>query len=116
MRTQVVIIFELEGIHNWPEAKDVYPDVAFLSSPHRHMFHFKLYKQVFHDDRDVEFIRWKREVVDYLRTGFGTTKSLQVLEFGRMSCEQIAMELLGAFKCTRVEVWEDGENGAIVEV
>lgn len=112
-KTSVVISFQMEGIHSWPEARQVFPDVGFLSDPHRHMFHFKLYKEVFHDDRDVEFIRWKREVMNYLRTRYTDG---YCLNFGRMSCEQIATELAEQYDCYKCEVWEDGENGAIVEL
>lgn len=124
IQTSVIITFQLEGMHNWPEAKDIFPDVAFLSDMHRHMFHFKMSKRVFHDDRDVEFIRWKREVTTYLKHKYTDTVEVQgdfmiqdaaYLNFGRMSCEQIAKELLEKFDCLFVEVWEDGENGARVE-
>ena len=27
---------------------------------HRHIFHFKVWIEVFHDDRDIEFIQFKR--------------------------------------------------------
>jgi hypothetical protein len=113
-KISVVISLQLEGLHCWPEAKDVFPDVAFLSDLHRHMFHFKLYKKVYHDDRDVEFIRWKREVVSYLNSKY-KADNVEYLNFGRMSCEQIGIELANQFDCYRVEVWEDGENGAIIE-
>jgi len=118
MKTTVIITFQLEGIHNWPEAKQVFPDVAFLSDPHRHMFHFKMSKLVTHTDRDVEFIRWKREVIEYLHNMYdraGISGARQYLDFGRMSCEDIATKLLRWFDCEYVEVWEDGENGARVE-
>lgn len=115
MNSFVVITFQLEGFHSWPRAPYVFPDVAFLADRHRHMFHFKLVKQVHHDDRDVEFIRWKREVVQWLQHQYGEFGKAP-LQFGTMSCEQIAKELLQKYDCTSVEVWEDGENGAIVNI
>lgn len=115
MKTFVIITFQLEGIHNWPEAKEVFPDVNFLSDVHRHMFHFKLCKRVNHDDRDVEFIRWKRHVINNLREGFRNDELGTYLDFGRMSCEQIAKNLMEYYDCEWVEVFEDGENGARVE-
>lgn len=107
-QTTVFITFQLEGIHNWPAAKDIFPDVGFLSDKHRHMFHFRLEKQVHHDDRDIEFIRFKRNVIDYLTVKYGFPTCL----FNSMSCEMIAKELLEQFECELVEVSEDGENGA----
>jgi hypothetical protein len=52
----IFVTFALEGFHNWPEAKDIFPEVSFLSDRHRHMFHFKCYAKVTHTDRDEEFI------------------------------------------------------------
>lgn len=124
MTTSVIISFQLEGLHHWPEANDHFPDVGFLRYPHRHMFHFKLSKLVTHTDRDVEFIRWKRQVIKYLQTNYTVITGVQddsivrngnFLDFNRMSCEDIATELLNKFDCLWVEVWEDGENGARVE-
>jgi hypothetical protein len=31
MKYSVVVSFSMEGFHCWPEAKDVFPEVAFLS-------------------------------------------------------------------------------------
>jgi len=114
MKTTVIITFRMEGMHRWPEAKDVFPDVGFLSDPHRHMFHFKMSKLVEHNDRDVEFIRWKRKVQKWLWKEFRDGSDMH-LNFERMSCEDIATVLLTKFKCEYVEVFEDGENGARVE-
>ena len=39
-----------------------------------------------------------------------------VLEFGPMSCESIGEYLLDQFpELYKVEVWEDWENGAVIE-
>lgn len=114
IQTSVIISFQIEGIHNWPDARNIYPEVGFLSDPHRHMFHFKLCKKVNHDERDVEFIMWKRQVIDVLNLRyFNPTKKCH--DFESMSCETIAKEILREFKCIWVEVFEDGENGARVE-
>ena len=79
------------------------------------MFHFTLSKEVFHDDRDTEFIMFKRDVLDYLLEtyyDYGT----RTHEFGAKSCEMLAKELLNEFECEWVECWEDNENGAKVEL
>lgn len=116
-QTNIIIRFELEGIHNWPAAKEIFPDVGFLSDPHRHMFHFEMKKQVNHDDRDVEIIRFKREVMGFLMKRYGTSTELDALpyrhlDFGSKSCEMLARELCTEFDCNYVSVIEDGENGA----
>jgi hypothetical protein len=36
MKYSVVVTFSIEGFHNWPEAKEIFPEVAFLSDRHRH--------------------------------------------------------------------------------
>jgi hypothetical protein len=105
MKTRVWVTLQKEALHCWPECP--FEDVAFLRKSHRHLFHIRCEKEVRHDDRDVEFIRWKREVSLALdRLGY---------DLGRMSCEELAKWLLQTFDCHSVEVSEDGENGAIVE-
>ncbi len=61
----------------------------------------------------MEFIRWKREVIQWLWEKYGVENLY--LNFNRMSCEQIATELLYNFDCNFVEVWEDNENGSRIE-
>ena len=43
MKYSVVVSFSMEGFHCWPEAKDIFPEVAFLSDQHRHQFGFRCY-------------------------------------------------------------------------
>jgi len=110
MFRHIFITFALEVFHNFPEASEVFGErVAFLEPRHRHMFHFKLYKAVEHNDRDVEFILFKQEVMKYLTETYGTP-----MELGRKSCEDLAEELLTKFTLVGAEVSEDGENGAAV--
>ena len=101
------VTFQKEGIHRYPDAPE---GVEFLRHPHRHIFHFKVELEVFHDDRDVEFILFKRELENLYRTN--------TLQLDYKSCEMIADDL--AFYITRkyenrdliITVSEDGENGA----
>ena len=105
-----VVVFctlQFEGTHNWPECP--FDEVAYLRSPHRHVFYIKAYKNVNHTDRDVEFIMLKHRIAEYLKEQFPSG------EFGSSSCEMIASELCTVFGLTKCEVSEDGENGAIVE-
>jgi len=115
MKYSVVVTFSIEGFHNWPDAKDIFPDVAFLSDRHRHMFGFRCYAHVTHTDRDKEFILLKRELQSNLALTF-EQDVMNVLEFGSMSCEMIGEWLLESFPSLyKVEVWEDNENGAVIE-
>lgn len=100
----VVVNFEFEGIHCWPECP--IPDVSFLRTPHRHIFRVTLKKFVQHNDRDVEIIVLKRKAQELFAD--------QGIDLGRRSCEDLAEWLLGALECSEVQVLEDGENGAVV--
>ena len=64
------VTFKKEGIHKFPAALDDPAlatgdeyDVSFLGYPHRHIFHFKVWIEVFHDDRDIEFIQFKLSLI-----------------------------------------------------
>lgn len=96
----------VEGFHNWPSAP---AEVDFLRQRHRHLFVIRVVKQVYHDNRDIEFILFGREIRAYLHEEFGTP-----CEFGAMSCEMIGRQLLLKFDAMSVSVYEDDENGAIV--
>ena len=105
------VTFQREGIHRYPAAATdpTLAGVAFLAHPHRHMFHFRVELAVNHDDRDVEFILFKRELEGLFADG--------ILQLNHKSCEMIARDLWGYIKdkypkrdCI-IEVSEDLENG-----
>ncbi len=110
--SMVWVTFRKEGIHKYPAALDdpKLIDVSFLGHPHRHIFHFKVWIEVFHDDRDVEFILFKR----WLEGLYDGT-----LELNYNSCEMIADDLHKEVtnKYPKRKIWisvsEDGENGCI---
>lgn len=105
-RTWVWCSFSFEGFHCWPTAPD---HVAFLRSPHRHMFHVEAQKEVTHTDRDIEFITLKRQ----LEAAIVPIQASR--DVSNWSCEDWCHELLNRFDLYRVEVSEDNENGAVVE-
>lgn len=111
MKKQIVIRLQIEGLHCWPEAADYFPKVRFLADPHRHTFFIEIHKVVTHNDRDIEIILFKREVEDYIKQRF-YDESMDVIDFGRRSCEDIAELLLVEFDAGMVQVLEDNENGA----
>jgi hypothetical protein len=88
----------------WPNPLE---EVAFLGAPHRHEFHVKAEKVVSHNDRDIEFILLKRAIAATIEK----MKSQSI----NWSCETWAENILEAHGLDKVEVSEDGENGAIVE-
>jgi hypothetical protein len=114
------ITFRKEGIHMYPAAAtdpklktdDEY-DVSFLGTPHRHIFHFKVWIQVFHDDRDIEFIQFKRWLEGLYNKG--------TLQLNYKSCEMISEDLHAEIKSRYpgreiwIEVSEDGENGSFIK-
>lgn len=121
-KKMIWVTFQKEGIHCYPAAAvdpalatgDQY-DVSFLASPHRHIFHFRVYIDVFTNDRDVEFIQFRRWL-EQLYSG-----SSSVLQLNYKSCEMIAEELylqIAARYPHRnvwIEVSEDGENGCFIK-
>jgi len=120
-KKMIWITFQREGIHYYPAALtdpklatgDEY-DVSFLGHPHRHIFYFKVWIEVFHDDRDLEFIQFKRWC-ESLYTTDG------VLKLDYQSCEMIsdALYLKIANKYpgrdVKISVAEDNENGSETE-
>ena len=112
MKTYIKVSFQKEGIHKFPGAKDL-PGVEFLQYPHRHIFYFYVTMEVLHDNREVEFILFKRELENLY--------SEHALELDYQSCEMMAESLINYIeenypkRAIKVEVYEDNENGAIVE-
>jgi len=119
---KIWVTFRKEGIHKYPAAAtdpslatgDEY-DVSFLASPHRHIFHFRVWIDVFHNDRDVEFIQFKRWLEKLYHSDQG------VLSLDYKSCEMIADDLYLQIaakypdRAVWIEVAEDGENGALIK-
>ena len=111
--TEVYCTFQIEGLHHWPGCP--LSEVSYLKDLHRHVFHFKAFKKVSHDDRDVEFIVLKHKLQNYLLQKY-SNPDYNLCEFGAQSCEMLAKELISKFNLSRCEVSEDGENGAVVSV
>jgi hypothetical protein len=114
---KIWVRFQKEGIHKYPAALEdpKLADVQFLGYPHRHIFHFRVWIDVFHNDRDVEFIQFKR----WCESLYNGDNSVLALDY--KSCEMIADDLYVqiAAKYSERTVWievsEDGENGALIK-
>jgi len=112
---RIWITFQKEGIHKFPEALEDpnLEDVSFLGYPHRHIFHFRVWITVQHNDREIEFIQFKRWV-----EGLYLNKAL---DLNNKSCEMISDDLFKMIssKYYGREIWieisEDGENGSFVK-
>ena len=113
----IFVRFQKEGIHKYPAAAtdpnlatgDEY-DVSFLATPHRHIFHFDVAIEVFHNDRDIEFIQFKRWLENQYSQG--------ILALDYKSCEMISDDLYEVIatrypdRSIAIQVSEDNENGA----
>ncbi len=111
--TEVYCTLQAEGMHRFPGCP--YAEVPYLKDPHRHMFHIKAFVRASHDNRAVEFICLKHEILSYLYDHYFNSE-WRLFDFDTMSCEQLAKKLITKFDLSRCEVSEDGENGAIVTV
>ena len=106
------VTFQKEGTHCYPEAaKDPnLKDVNFLGYPHRHIFHFKVWIEVFQDNRDIEFIQFKR----WLESLYNEN----TLNLNSKSCEMISNDLYDIIKTKypnrdiKISISEDNENGS----
>jgi hypothetical protein len=118
-KRMIWVTFQREGIHMYPGADtdpnlatgDEY-DVSFLGYPHRHIFHFTVAIQVFHNDRDIEFIQFKRWLENSFKSG--------VMQLDYKSCEMVSDDLYHYIasrypnRDIEITVSEDGENGATI--
>jgi len=116
----IFVTFQKEGIHCYPAAAtdpnlatgDEY-DVSFLATPHRHIFHFRVWLSVTHNNRDVEFIQFKRWLENLYKDS--------ILKLDYKSCEMMSDDLYDMIsqKYPDREVWievsEDGENGSFIK-
>jgi hypothetical protein len=114
------VTFQKEGIHKYPAALedpalatgDEY-DVSFLGYPHRHKFHFRVAISVLHNDRDIEFIQFQRWLENLYKD--------DILQLDYKSCEMMSDDLFEQIadsypgRDIKIEISEDGENGALIE-
>jgi hypothetical protein len=116
---KIWVTFKKEGIHRYPAAATdpllctagEY-DVSFLANPHRHIFWFKVWIDVFHSNRDLEFIQFKR----WLESLY--SKDILQLDFKsvEMIADDLYIQIAGRYPNRNVviEVSEDGENGCSI--
>ena len=117
---KIWVTFRKEGIHRYPAAATdpnlctaVEYDVSFLANAHRHIFHFRVWIDVFHNDRDIEFIQFKRWLENLYRDG--------TIQLDFKSCEMISDDLYLQIaarypdRAVWIEVAEDGENGCLIK-
>ena len=108
MTNYIWVTTQFEGFHKYPQAPE---GVEFLKDLHRHMFYLRVSIQVFLDDRDIEFILFKRYINSLI------TKN----NFDYKSCEMISNDLNEKItqkypnRKIKIIVSEDNENGSEYE-
>ena len=110
----IFVTFQRVGFHRYPQASTdpSLNDVSYLGSVHRHLFKFKVWIEVFHDDREIEF----HQFLNFCEGLYGNTLSVDY-----KSCEMISDDLYSKIsekypaRHVKIEVSEDGENGSYVE-
>lgn len=120
IKRYIEVSFQKEGIHKYPAAAidpalatGDWDDVSFLANPHRHIFHFYVRIGVTHNDRDIEFIQFKRWMERLYSEG--------TMQVDFQSCEMLAEALMNKIEAKYpgrsmiVKVFEDDENGAVLE-
>lgn len=116
----IYVSIQKEGYHCFPEAginptfktNDNY-DVSHLAYKHMHYFFIKVWLEVDHSNRDVEFIQFRRWIESLYNNG--------PLNLNNKSCEMIAEDLFEKIKekypekTIKIDVAEDNINGALLE-
>lgn len=111
MKKFIEVRLDVEGLHHWPDCN--LPHVEYLAHLHRHTFGIACTAEVSHGDRDIEFIDFKHKVKKYVANRW-YDPTYGCLNFGAMSCEMIAEDILTEFGLNKVSVSEDGEFFGIV--
>jgi hypothetical protein len=119
-KTFVYCTFQKEAYHRFPEADkdpqyatgDEY-DVSHLALRHMHYFNFKVWVEVTHENRQIEFIQLRRWIENLYNKG--------VLELDHQSCEMMSDALHKKLAERypgmeiRIDISEEGINGSYTE-
>ena len=106
------------AFHRWPDAPE---DVRYLSYRHRHMLTARVWFSVNDGDREVEFHQQQRKLRSLLKSLYPSRYDDEI-ELGSRSCEHVAEDIysrrahFGDATISKIEVWEDDENGSVIEV
>jgi hypothetical protein len=113
-KTYIIVKTRFEGFHYWKQAP---MEVDFLQVVHRHIFYVSAKIPVMHNDRQLEFFIVQRFLQKAIKELFPDAV------LGGVSCEMIAEQLaekiskkFGIKRDISVSVFEDDENGAVVEI
>ncbi len=113
MRKSIWITTQFIGFHRWPDAPK---EVSFLAAPHRHVFKVKASFSVSHSNRQLEFFTVQMAVNAIIFRDLLPALQTDPSKSCEMMAEFLMERLRQEFVCLSVEVSEDGENGAVVEL
>jgi len=113
-RRMIFVTFSKAGFHYYPNAAndEQLKDVSYLGNKHRHLFGFKIWIEVFHNDRELEF----HQVLNFCESLFTT-----VLDINSKSVEMLSDDLFELIsnkypnRDIHISVSEDNECGAFIE-
>ena len=77
------------GTHQWSNCP--HEDVSFLRNEHHHDFTIRVSTEVVHDDRDIEFIMLRIDLMQILATTF--INQNYIVKFENRSCEMISNDI-----------------------
>jgi len=106
MTNFIWITTQFEGFHQYLNAPT---EVSFLQNKHRHIFHVKVFIEVMHNDRDIEFIMFKNYINFIINT--------KINKDNVGSCEMLADKIHDSVseyylnRKIKINVSEDLENG-----
>ena len=108
-KTLIIVRGQFEFCHRYASAPT---EVAYLRNQQRHMYNYEVQLEVYHDDRELEFIMVKHDIDSYLAGRYENWTD-------ETSCEQMAECIClylqtkhGFERMLTVSVFEDNENGA----
>ena len=107
---QVITSNQIIGTHQWRNAPEKF---SYLVNEHRHVFYIRCWFDVTDADREIELNDKQWIIEKGIKHDFGYKRGTGV-NFGGMSCEQIAEYCINTFGCSACEVLEDGFGGAYV--
>ena len=102
---------DFEGLHCYPNAPD---EVSFLRQLHRHKFEVVLDIEVFHLDRELEFLMVKNRLNQFINDNIIKADKHCSCEMYASMIINFVIGLYGPDRNISCEVNEDGENGAFV--
>ena len=105
----IIIKLQVEGVHRWSKCN--IDEVSYLINSHRHIFHVVCKKEVTDNDREIEIIQFKHQILDFLKYRYYRERE-RLHDFEGLSCEMIAQLLFEEFELSYCSVLEDNENGA----